>query len=186
MKKIIILIFSIQFFISACGTDSEKKSNSQTGNTHQSSESDDPADVNIQVMKYENLVEYLEKSTSTYAVVNFWATWCVPCVKELPYFFEIKNDSKYKDVEWIFVTLDNRKVIDSHVKEFLKKNKYTQATHILLDDVGREQKWIDVINPKWEGSIPASAFYMNGLQKDFHEGIFNKEELVQFVEKNMR
>ena len=56
-------------------------------------------------------------------MINFWATWCAPCVKELPYFEEVNKEFKDKNTEVILVSLDFPSQIESKLKPYLKKIK---------------------------------------------------------------
>lgn len=189
MKGILTIVVPILLFLISCKNESKTSTENNTSKNDKVNTQEDntsSVEVSIKTIKHEQLLDYLSNSPSEYTIVNFWATWCVPCVKELPHFFEIKNANTYPNIEWVFVSLDEAKVVDTKVKEFLLSKKYTNATHYLLDDKGREQVWIDLVNKNWEGSIPATAFYKNGKQVDFYEGVFNQEELNDFILKNRK
>ena len=104
-------------------------------------------------------------SDTTY-IVNFWATWCVPCVEELPY-FETLN-SKYKDqkVKILLVSLDIPSQITSKLLPFLKSNSIVSEVVVLAD--GRANDWIDKVDPSWSGAIPVTLF-LKGETKSFFE-----------------
>jgi len=55
-------------------------------------------------------------------VINFWATWCAPCVKELPYFEQLNAEYHDKNVEVVLVSLDFPKLFESKLKPFIVKN----------------------------------------------------------------
>ena len=60
----------------------------------------------IRVLDYRQLKPYLEKKNDTTYVVNFWATWCLPCVKEMPYFQKIHDQYAGSGVKVLLVSLD--------------------------------------------------------------------------------
>lgn len=117
----------------------------------------------------------LQRSGDTTYVVNFWATWCAPCVKELPYFEQLRAKYEGKPFRQILVTLDSKKQVASRVEPFLK-DKGMQSEVVLLAD-GKANKWIDRVDPSWSGAIPITVIY-KGDNRAFYETEFhNLEEL---------
>lgn len=108
-------------------------------------------------------------------VVNFWATWCKPCIKELPYFEEMRKNYKESGVEVILVSLDFPEKLESHVIPFIEKQKL-QSKVVLLDDVN-SNRWIPLVSEEWSGAIPATIIY-NKNQRKFYERTFTYEELI--------
>lgn len=108
-------------------------------------------------------------------VVNFWATWCKPCIKELPYFEELRKNYKESGLEVILVSLDFPEKLESHVIPFIKKHKL-QSKVVLLDDVN-SNRWIPLVSEEWSGAIPATIIY-NKNQRKFYERTFTYEELI--------
>lgn len=126
------------------------------------------------VVDYEGLKPYLHKQDGKTYVVNFWATWCAPCVKELPFFEQLNENYKGKDVEVILVSLDFPRKYDTKLKPFIKK-KNLKSEVIAFDDVD-QNTWIPAINEKWSGAIPATIIY-NKDQRKFYERSFTYDEL---------
>jgi len=81
---------------------------------------------------------------STY-VINFWATWCGPCIKELPYFEELNAMYSDEAFRQILVSLDDPKKIERKVIPFLTKNKIESEVVLLAD--GKANSWIDRVDP---------------------------------------
>jgi thiol-disulfide isomerase/thioredoxin len=108
-------------------------------------------------------------------VVNFWATWCAPCIKELPY-FEVLDQRE--DVEVLLVSLDFPKHKESRLLPFIKKNKL-QAKVVLLDDAD-ENYWINDIHPNWSGALPATLIYTK-KQRGFYEQSFTASRLDKIL-----
>lgn len=127
-------------------------------------------------LNYNELKPLLNQEGDKIYVVNFWATWCAPCIKELPY-FEVLNQRE--DVEVLLVSLDFPKHKESRLLPFIKKNKL-QSKVVLLDDAD-ENYWINDIHPSWSGAIPATIIYNND-KRDFYEQSFTQNELLNLVE----
>jgi thiol-disulfide isomerase/thioredoxin len=126
-------------------------------------------------MSYQELHPLLnQKGNKTY-VVNFWATWCAPCIKELPYFEELNNN---KNIEVILVSLDFPKHKEKRLLPFIKKRQLSSRV-ILLDD-DNENFWINDISSTWSGALPATLIYTQN-RRGFYEQSFTKEELFQEV-----
>ena len=102
-------------------------------------------------------------------MVNFWATWCAPCVKELPYFEKINKEYKGKNVEVLLVSLDFPKKVTSKLIPFINK-KNIESKVVLLDDKN-EQFWIGDISEKWSGALPATLIYTKDKREFFVEPI---------------
>ncbi|SEB75484.1 Thiol-disulfide isomerase or thioredoxin [Tenacibaculum sp. MAR_2009_124] len=128
----------------------------------------------VNVLNYEQLKPLLNKKDSKIYVVNFWATWCVPCVKELPAFEKLNKEYKNKNVEVILVSLDLARQKERSVIPFLKKKNIRSSVLIFNDS--NEQFWIEDIAKEWTGSIPATIIY-NKKKRKFYEQSFDYEEL---------
>ncbi len=126
-------------------------------------------------LDYSQLQPLLHQNSESVQVVNFWATWCAPCIKELPYFEEL---NKNKNIEVILVSLDFPKHKQKRLIPFVEKHKL-QSRVVHLDDED-ENYWINDISPTWSGAIPATLIYTQN-RRGFYEQSFTKEELFQDV-----
>ena len=130
---------------------------------------------------YDELNTYIKENNSKPLVVNFWATWCAPCVKELPYFEKLNQENQ--NVKVILVSLDFEKQVESKLIPFLKKKKIA-ATSIYLADKDYNG-WLPKVDKNWSGSIPATVIF-NQDKKIFVEQDFsNYEELNTFVNQSI-
>lgn len=127
-------------------------------------------------LNYEQLKPLLFQESDRVQVVNFWATWCAPCIKELPYFEELNQRD---DVEVLLVSLDFPKHKQKRLLPFVEKQKLRSKV-VHLDDAD-ENFWINQISTKWSGALPATLIYNNN-RRGFYEKSFTKEEL--FAEVN--
>lgn len=134
----------------------------------------------VQVVDIDGLFRRINSGSDSLYVVNFWATWCKPCVEELPDFQAVQSEMKGKPVVFLYVTLDFKSQINSRVLPFLKK----QPLHeVLLLSSGNPDAWINRISPEWSGAIPATLFWKQGRNKHFHEGSYSREALRLAVMK---
>lgn len=140
--------------------------------------------ASVSVVKYEELEKRIQQEKDKLLVVNFWSTTCAPCVKELPHFMEVNN--KHTDepnFKMILVSLD-RLADKEKVNSFIQ-NKNITAEVILLDDIKRMNIWIPKFENDWDGNIPVTLFYKNGLKVHFNDGEMSKEELENTINKNL-
>jgi thiol-disulfide isomerase/thioredoxin len=107
----------------------------------------------IKSMKISELEAFIQSRTKP-TVINFWATWCAPCVEEMPWFNKIVNQNK--DVELVFVSLDNNRAYPGRIQSFISA-KNINATLIWLNETNADI-FCPRIDKKWEGSIPATLF----------------------------
>jgi thiol-disulfide isomerase/thioredoxin len=136
----------------------------------------------VKIYNYNELKPFLEKKDDKIYIVNFWATWCAPCVKELPYFDKIKQEYANKNVEILLVSLDFPKQVEKKLIPFINKNKI-ESEVVLLDDIN-EDVWIKAIDETWNGALPATLIYTKNSRK-FYKGAFDyktlESELLSFM-----
>ena len=137
-------------------------------------------DKNIQVVDFDEFYSKIDLSSDDTYVINFWATWCSPCVKELPYFESVNNEYADKNVKVILVSLDFPSQIESKLKPYIRKNKI-KSNVILLDD-SKMNKWVPRVSEKWDGGIPATLI-VNSSNYNFYPSPLEKEELVSEIHK---
>ena len=134
----------------------------------------------IEVVDFDGLYGKIDLSVDKTYVINFWATWCSPCVKEIPHFEEVNKEYKDKNTEVILVSLDFPSQIESKLKPYLKKNKIKSKV-ILLDD-SKMNTWVPKVSQQWDGGIPATLI-VNSSNYNFYPKPFNKEELYIEINK---
>ena len=122
---------------------------------------------------FDEFEEILSRDNDTTYVVNFWATWCAPCVKELPYFEKMNSSLASDKLKVVLVSLDFEKHIDSRLIPFLNERKIESEVVLLLDK--KESQWIDRVDPEWSGAIPITVVY-NNEKRGFYERVFHSEK----------
>ncbi|GAA4292806.1 TlpA family protein disulfide reductase [Aestuariibaculum suncheonense] len=132
----------------------------------------------LKVYDFKGLEPLLNKKDGKVHVVNFWATWCVPCVKELPYFEQLQKAYAHKNVEVLLVSLDFPHQYDTKLKPFINERKI-QSQVVALDDADMNA-WIPKVDASWSGSIPATIIYKDD-ERQFFEQSFTFEELEKQV-----
>lgn len=132
----------------------------------------------IEVFDFDAFEPLLQTHSENIQIVNFWAMWCAPCVKELPIFQEYEK--KYPNTEVLLVSLDFPEDIETKLKPFLKKKGITSKV-VVLDDADYNS-WIDRVDPNWSGALPFTIVF-NKSARSFHEGEF---ESLQDLEKEIQ
>jgi len=128
---------------------------------------------------YSTLEKEILSDKNTVYVVNFWATWCAPCVKELPHFEQLNSENK--NIKVVLVSLDFKNQFESKLLPFLKK-KSIKSEVVFLSDTNYNT-WLPMVDKDWSGSIPATLIIKNG-DKFFVEKMFsNYGELNDYVNK---
>lgn len=141
--------------------------------------------TDVPIINFEGFKEIIESNKDKFLVINFWATWCKPCIEELPAFMEV-ND-KYKDdpdYKMILINLDQVKNMEG-VKKFLKERIIDTEVY-LLNDIKRMNIWIPEVEPSWSGAIPATIFYNRGEKILFQGGVIEKEKLDSIISSNYK
>lgn len=134
----------------------------------------------IKVYDFEEFEPLLKQNNDTAYVINFWATWCIPCIKELPAFEKANTEYKSQNFKMILVSLDFGKDVLKRVDDFRNAHQLT-AEVILLDDPD-SNAWIPKIDKDWSGAIPATIIYRNDKWQ-FYGYSFTYEELKIEIEK---
>ena len=123
---------------------------------------------------YDQLKPLLEIDNDTTYVVNFWATWCKPCIEELPAFQKLYQQYKDQKVHLILVSLDFEKQLTTKLIPYLNTHQI-QGEVPILSQKGMND-WIEKIHPNWSGSLPATLIYQ-GKRRQFFEQKFEYSAL---------
>ena len=132
---------------------------------------------------YDNIQQLesrIKQAGDTTLVINFWATWCKPCVEELPHFDELKDHYPGQNIQILLVSLDFKSQLELNFLPFLRAHNIKSEVALLADqDVNT---WMPLIYEDWDGAIPATIV-LQGSKRSFSLGKFDSlEELDAFVQ----
>lgn len=138
----------------------------------------------IKKVKIEELGSYIKKSDHP-LVISFWATWCLPCIHEIPWLQAAIKQQQGKKVEYILVSLDFTEAYPHKIDAFAKQQKF-EATLFWLDETDADH-FCPRIDEKWSGGIPANLFVNNktgyrkfiGRQLTERQAVLETELLVK-------
>lgn len=134
----------------------------------------------IPIINFDELYSKIDLSTDNTYVINFWATWCSPCVKELPYFEYINQEFSEKNVKVILVSLDFPSQLNTKIKPYIfSKNILSEV--VLLDDADINS-WVPRVSQRWDGGIPATLI-VNKTNYNFYPDPFKKDQLISEIIK---
>jgi len=139
----------------------------------------------ISQIKLKELQKVLTTKTDRIQVINFWATWCAPCVKEIPLFEKLKQDNGGVDITLVSMDFD----LDpdpAKVERFVTRKNLKNKVVILAET--DPNSWIDKIDKNWSGALPATLIINTQttliintqtgkrklVQKELHEGDLEK------------
>ena len=128
--------------------------------------------------KINDLENYIKKS-KTPAIINFWATFCKPCIEEIPYFHKLVKKYEKQGVKLLLVSLDMPEQFPG-IRNFALKRKYT-APIVWLDESDADY-FCPKVDEAWSGTIPSTLFINNktGYRKFFEDQI-SKENLEKEI-----
>jgi thiol-disulfide isomerase/thioredoxin len=143
------------------------------------------AEPKVGALKPADFAKFKNSAKGKVLVLNFWATWCGPCVAEFPELVDL--DAKYRDkgVKIVGITADEAADVQPKVIPFIKKQKAT--FDIVLQDTDDPQQMMDLINKDWPGVLPATyVFDKQGNLAYSRFGIIDRAQLVAEIEKALK
>lgn len=131
---------------------------------------------------FDDMAYVFSQSTDTVYVVNFWATWCKPCIAEMPYFERLAKSFSTEKMKIVLVSLDFKEQLETRLLPYLEKNEMPGEVMLLADP--NANYWIDKVNPEWGGAIPVTLVY-RGDRREFTGRAFASYEELERIVKSM-
>ena len=137
----------------------------------------------VESIRFDQLEQRFRSGNDTLYIVNFWATWCKPCVAELPYLEEFHTRHMNDKVKVLLVSVDFQRQVESKLKPFITQRQLKPEV-VHLNEL-KANEWIDRVNPEWSGAIPATVA-RKGKAEIFHEGSFEDMKALENYVKPLR
>jgi len=181
MKKILLSTLLAVTLLS-CKKEAEKTQENSTSNDSISTvvPKNEPeaqtSTVSLKALSPEQTTEFLQKKNDTLYVTNFFATWCGPCVREIPHFKDKIAELKGQPVKITFISLDTKEVWNSEVPRFVDKQGIRNNT-ILLDGGQLDETFFKNNFKKWDGGAIPFTYMRKGDKTDEFLGMMTPELL---------
>ncbi len=111
----------------------------------------------IRVVKFADLQKWKNDKSDTVYVINFWATWCKPCLVEMPAFESLGERFAGAKVKVLMVSLDAPTDLENKVKPYVRKYYLRNPVYLYHDP--KVKKWQQKLHPNFSGSLPATLIH---------------------------
>ena len=176
MNKLLLMLLAVSIFLGCAKKKREGDGETERADNEMLTKADSRKnDVAFPIYDFEDFEPMLYKDDGKTYIVNFWATWCKPCLEEMPHFERIYSEYKGKGVEVVLVSLDMPNMWKSRLEPYVERNEI-QSKVVILDDP-KQNDWIPKVSAGWGGGIPATLIY-NKEKRTFYERGFTYEELT--------
>ena len=136
----------------------------------------------IPFIKADQIARWKTADTDTLYVLNFWATWCGPCVAELPSFEKLNEAYADRKVKVILVSTDFKRNVETGVKPFVQRKKL--KSEVVFIDEPNPNNYINLVDTTWSGAIPATLIVSKRKNvSQFFERKLTYEELEAAIKK---
>ena len=166
---------------------SEQKQPEQKQPTSEAAERDASGRPRVSEVKEEGLKSLLKAGEPRQRplLVNFWATWCVPCREEFPDLVKLRARYAAEQLDFALVSLDDISDIETAVPDFLSESGAASLPAYLLNAEDSSEA-INLVDPKWSGALPATYLYDRTGQIVFsHKGRIKPAELQAAIDKTL-
>jgi thiol-disulfide isomerase/thioredoxin len=129
----------------------------------------------------EELLTQIHKSDRPYVLVNFFATWCGPCKREIPDLVALENDAE-SEVKVLLVSIDTEEDAKAKLRDFLTSFGVNFTTYARTEG---EAAFIKKFYPQWDGRIPLTLIYdQKGSQLEAIRGLTERDEIELIINKH--
>lgn len=136
----------------------------------------------VRVISISQLQKRISNPDTVY-VINFWATWCGSCVKELPNFDKLQRAYKDKPLKVMLISMDSPSKLKSAVIPFVNNHKLTTGYYFATRK--NDQELIDQVDKDWSGALPATLVVNTKKRiRKFYEKDFTYDELNKIYQTN--
>ncbi|WP_417428815.1 TlpA family protein disulfide reductase [Halpernia sp.] len=181
MRKLILPLLILSL-LSACKKETKSVENENTKSDSVATVTEktvSPEAINLKEFSVARTAEYLKsKDNDTLYVTNFFATWCGPCMAEIPHFKEKMEELKGQPVKFTFVDIDAKEDWNTAVKDFAAKNNL-QDHIVLLDNSKLNPDFFKNNFEKWDGGAIPYTIMKKGKKSDETLGSMSKEMLAE-------
>jgi thiol-disulfide isomerase/thioredoxin len=140
----------------------------------------------IQSTNVDSLMDRVREAKGV-VVVNFWSTWCKPCIDEIPHFIDVYEKMKANGVALWLVSQDTRDLFNNgRLKQYIGgKEGWGKAKLFWLNETDADY-YCPIVDEKWSGVIPATLIVNNGKgYRKFIEESLTAEQLMEEIGKAM-
>jgi len=138
---------------------------------------------NIKLLSLDQLDKRIEKGRDTVYVINFWASWCAPCLQELPHFEKLNGALKGQRAKILLVSVDFKSKLKTAVIPVVKRLKLKNEIFLLNEQ--SQQTYIERVSKDWSGALPATLFINRKKNtRNFFEKEFTYKELLDTYNLN--
>lgn len=116
----------------------------------------EPEEV-LRLVSADDVGQLISDGRGKVLVVNFWATWCPPCVEEMPELAAFYQDYAHRPVEFLSISADHPSTIDDRVRPFIEEKRLPFPVHVMKVEGPDELN--DVLNLDWDGALPATFVF---------------------------
>lgn len=130
----------------------------------------------VEMVTFDQLSKVLNNTGDELIVCNFWATWCKPCIEEMPFFDRLQDEFEEDDVRVIFVSIDKPEDKEK-VTTFVRQKQVRSEVMQINEANSKLKSWFPTIKQNWTGDLPATIFLQtDGDVRTFYSGAFESYE----------